>query len=92
MGARPVLASFVTSPQTGLEGGMLSRLRVLLRGVTQQRERSLRCVETLQLGPRRTLYLVECDGQRFLAGAGNDGIHTLLPLAKAASEAGETAS
>ena len=67
--------------------GILERLAAMLRGAT--------CVEALQLGPKRTLYLVECDGQRFLAGGGSEGIHTLQPIAqpvRPSSPAGEFAS
>ena len=75
--------------------GILERLAAMLRGATGQQSRTLRCVEALQLGPKRTLYLVECDGQRFLAGGGSEGIHTLQPIAqpvRPSSPAGEFAS
>ena len=66
------------------DGSLIQRLAALLRG-TATSERALRCVETLHLGPKRTLFLVECDGKRFLAGGGSDGISALLPLGDAAS-------
>lgn len=37
----------------------------------------MRVVETLPMGPRRNLYLVSCDGERFLVGTGTDSIQTI---------------
>lgn len=42
--------------------------------------RRLRLVESLPLGPRQRLHLLECDGQRFLLLAGAGGSAQLLPL------------
>ncbi len=53
-----------------------------------QPARHLRLVETLALGPKRSVALIELDGQRFLAGMGADGVTTLVP-APAAAPAGE---
>ncbi len=67
------------------DGSLIRRLAALLRGTATSERRALRCVETLHIGPKRTLFLVECDGKRFLAGGGSDGINALLPLGDAAS-------
>ncbi len=45
--------------------------------------RRMRLLETLPLGPKRSVALLELDGQRFLAGMGADGVHTLLQVAAA---------
>ncbi len=42
--------------------------------------RQLRLVETLPLGPKRSVALLELDGRRFLAGMGADGVQTLLQV------------
>lgn len=53
-----------------------------------QPARHLRLVETLALGPKRSVALLELDGQRFLAGMGADGVTTLVPV-PAGAPAGE---
>ena len=50
------------------------RLAALVRGSRSSAARTLRHLETLPLGPRRSLYLVECDGERFLITAGGVGL------------------
>lgn len=44
------------------------------------RDPRMRLCETLPLGGRRSLALVECDGRRFLAGLSANGVETLLAL------------
>lgn len=61
--------------------GLAGRVQQWFRTRTP-RERQLRLVETLALGHRRSIALVECDGQRFLAGMSADGVSTLVPIAK----------
>jgi hypothetical protein len=43
-------------------------------------ERRLQLVETLQLGGKRQLMLVLCDGQLVLVGAGGDSIHSIAEM------------
>jgi len=57
---------------------VLRRFRPGMAGKPPQRR--LRLVETLPLGPRQRLHLLECDGQRFLLLAGMGGSAQLLPL------------
>jgi hypothetical protein len=38
-------------------------------------------IETLQLGGKRQLLLVSCDGQRYLVGAGSDSVHSIAEIA-----------
>lgn len=54
-------------------------LRALLQRCTVRNER-LRLCETLTLGGRRSVALIECDGQRFLAGMSAGGVETLVPV------------
>ncbi len=42
--------------------------------------RLLRHVETLPLGPRQSLYLIECGGNRFLVAAGANNLSAPVPL------------
>jgi hypothetical protein len=37
-------------------------------------------VERLELGGKRQLMLVVCDGQRYLLGAGGDGVHSITEM------------
>jgi flagellar biogenesis protein FliO len=37
-------------------------------------------IETLNIGGKRQLMLVLCDGQRFLVGAGSDSIHSIVEV------------
>ena len=52
-----------------------------LAGIGKARAtRRLQLVETLQLGGKRQLMLVRCDGQLVLVGAGGDGIQSIAAL------------
>ena len=44
------------------------------------REQHMRLVETLALGPKRSVALIQVDGQTFLAGMGADGVTTIVPV------------
>ena len=41
-------------------------------------------IETLQLGTKRQLMLVVCDGQRYLVGVGAESVDAIVPLCGAA--------
>lgn len=60
--------------------GLGERLAALLCRPKGSAARVLRHVETLPLGPKRFLYLVECDGERFLVAAGGEGLSAPVPL------------
>jgi len=55
------------------------RLRGFLAAFTSTRapQRSLRHIETLSLGAKQKIYLLECEGQRFLVA---DGLTAPVPL------------
>ena len=42
--------------------------------------RRMELVEKLELGGRRQLMLVICDGRKYLLGAGSDGIHAIMEV------------
>ncbi len=55
------------------------RLRVFLTAFTSMRvpQKSLRHIETLSLGAKQKIYLLECEGQRFLVA---EGLSAPVPL------------
>ena len=55
-------------------------LGTVLPGARVVKTPSLRHLETLALGHKRSVYLVECDGERFLIAAGGEGLSTPVPL------------
>jgi flagellar biogenesis protein FliO len=61
-----------THEQSSWTLGMVQRAQAWLRGHRVAVHR-MRHIETLPLGAKRSLYLVECDGDQFLIAAG-DGI------------------
>ena len=74
------VASRPSSPQATAEGfaGWLMRCLAQRRG--DQVPRRMVVLETLSLGPRRQLALVECEGRRFLVGGGADNVATIVPV------------
>ena len=65
-------------------GSLVHGLGMLLRRYTARNERLVVC-ETVSLGGRRSVALIECDGQRFLAGLSASGVETLVPVHGAAA-------
>ena len=62
-------------------GGVVGFVIDLVRGRGVARtERSLKILETLQLGGRRQLMLVRCGQQQFLVGSGADGVQTIVAV------------
>jgi flagellar biogenesis protein FliO len=72
----------------GLVGFVVEMVRRGRAGLGVARaERSMKVVETLQLGGKRQLMLVSCGAQQYLVGAGVDGVQTIVPVhASAANE------
>ena len=62
----------------GLAAWLLRRLKTARRKGSA--EPSMDHLETLSLGGRRQLMLVECDGQRYLVGCGAESIHSIVPV------------
>jgi hypothetical protein len=71
--------------RSGLAGPVVAWVQRLFRGgfaVLGKAgcERRLKLVETLQLGGKRQLMLVLCDGQPVLVGAGGDSIQAIVEI------------
>jgi flagellar biogenesis protein FliO len=47
--------------------------------VRQRNQRRMRVVETLSLGGKRSLLLVECAGKAFFVGCGGDAVNCIYP-------------
>jgi hypothetical protein len=78
-------------PANGLAGAALSSIRRLVRGGfagmrRERAERHMRLIETLQLGGKRQLLLLVCDGRRYLAGTGGDSVQSIVEIPSAAQE------
>jgi flagellar biogenesis protein FliO len=63
----------------GVVGWMLSLCRSK-RAERELRHKQLRLIQTLHLGGKRQLLLVECSGERFLLGGGPDNVQTIVRL------------
>jgi len=65
----------------GLVGFAVEMVRRGRAGLGAARaERSMKLVETLQLGGKRQLMLVSCEGRQFLVGAGADGVQSIVAV------------
>jgi hypothetical protein len=51
---------------------------LILPALRDTRPRQLQIVETLALGPNKSLLLISCAGNRYLAGVGSQGVNTIL--------------
>jgi flagellar biogenesis protein FliO len=49
-------------------------------GARQPARRRLRLIESLAVGGRRTVTLIECDGRHFLIGGGSDSVQCIQPV------------
>lgn len=65
-----------TAPQ-GLAGWILGLVQGRWRGMNSQ-QKQLRLVETLALGGKRQLLLIECAGESFLVGGGLDNVQAII--------------
>lgn len=75
----------MTEPQSGLASWLLAWLQTPLRarfsGLGKTRaKRRMELLEVLQLGGRRQLMLVVCDGRRYLVGAGGDSVQSIAEM------------
>lgn len=70
------------SSDAGLQGvaGMALRALQRLRSQGTRERRQLRVIESLALGGKRQLMLVECAGAKYLIGGGVDSVHSIVPL------------
>jgi flagellar biogenesis protein FliO len=72
----------VKNRRNGLLGSIAIRIGAALQNSLGggRAGRRMELIETLQLGGKRQLLLVSCDGQRYLVGAGGDNIHSIAEL------------
>ncbi len=75
-----VFATSRTMPAPVASHGLAGALLTWWRSRTTAVPRQLRLVETLPLCPKRSVALLELNGQRFLAGVGAEGVLTLLEI------------
>ena len=61
----------------GFAGALWALFQHWQNGVRKPAARHMRVLETLTLAPRKQLFLVHCEGHRFLIGTGADGIQTI---------------
>ena len=72
-----------TAPaDTGLAGwvagALQGRIKIKWRGTPATRvEQHMELVETLSLGGKRQVMLIECEGERYLVGCGPDSVATI---------------
>lgn len=81
--AGPLLLRLVLATGSVLAIGGLTALavrRLAPRPPAGKSDPRLRLVETLALGTGSTMYLLECCGRRFVAGASPSGLRSLAPL------------
>ncbi len=62
----------------GLAGFVIDLLK---RRRSERAQKQMKLVETLALGGKRQLMLVRCGEQKFLVGAGADGVQTIVAIA-----------
>jgi len=61
----------------GLAAWVLARFHAL-RGVQSAEHKQMHLLETLSLGGKRQLMLVECGSERYLVGCGLESIQTIV--------------
>lgn len=58
--------------------GFLNRIRMMQQQAAKPKR--LELVETLALGGKRQLFVITCDNQRYLVGAGAESVGTIVPI------------
>ncbi len=79
-----VRAGLLAIAHAGKQASVALRARVALKSSSRQ----MHVLETIALGARRQLLLVECEGQRYLVGAGPDQVGTILAIGSPKGEDG----
>jgi flagellar biogenesis protein FliO len=75
------MASLSTTSLLQKTPSLLARLRTLLRNLTiRRRDRSLRIAETVSLGDKRFVAILEFERQRFLIGITSQSVSLLQAL------------
>jgi flagellar biogenesis protein FliO len=78
------MASLLVSRMKSLIAATVGRIH------TSRTQRRMELVETLNLGGKRQLMLVVCEGKRYLIGAGGDSVHSIAEV-KPTEDSGTTA-
>jgi flagellar biogenesis protein FliO len=81
MGALLQISGGSSKEGRGAVGWILDRL-LALRSRNMAEARELQLLETLSLGGRRQLMLVECGSRRFLVGVGAESVQTIVAVAE----------
>lgn len=75
------LQGILEAPKTSLASCLRRVGRIIfIRSEAAHRERRMELVERLELGGRRQLVLVICDGNRYLVGAGPDTVYAITEM------------
>jgi flagellar biogenesis protein FliO len=78
----------------GLAGWLISAVNRLREQSAANRgraaRRQMRLVETLSLGARRQLLLIECAGEKFLVGTGPESVQTITRLTSESATRADT--
>lgn len=77
--------------QTADSRGLLGRALSWLNGSCAP-QKQLRVLETVTLGDKRMVAMIQADGQRFLVGGGPSGVSLLTPLDRIQKPLGEFSS
>ncbi len=72
-------------PKTGFAAQLLTWAQrvfnyVVANGSRSRSVRRMKLVEKLELGGKRQLLLVACDGHRYLVGAGGDSVQSIVEM------------
>ena len=68
-------------------GALQGRVRIKWRGGSRARVQQMQLVETLSLGGKRQVMLVDCEGERYLVGCGADTVTSIAKVSAAMVEA-----
>jgi flagellar biogenesis protein FliO len=79
----PDCVAEVRAGSTSMVGRLAAWLTARLGNRSEASSRRLRHVETLPLGLKRQLLLIECDGERFLVAVTGDSVSAPVPLTRA---------
>jgi flagellar biogenesis protein FliO len=78
------------APVGGLAGWMVGalqgRVRIKWRAGARRRMQQMQLLETLPLGGKRQVMLIDCDGERYLVGCGPDTVATIVKVVPALIE------
>jgi flagellar biogenesis protein FliO len=79
VGAQEIREGLASSRHaSGLGRGLVWPLLEWLGVCRARSEAQLELLETLSLGGRRQLFLIACGGERYLVGAGAEGVGSML--------------